>query len=95
VIAQPVTGIALAYHVGYKLTERWIFWSAVLYVRSLLAPRRVDADEATKFGPGERRSWRTPAAPSIITFFGGGLSSAFSRLFRHAGHFWLMITRPS
>ncbi|OOO36546.1 DUF2269 family protein [Rhizobium sophoriradicis] len=32
VIVQPITGIALAWHVGYSLWDRWIFWSIILYL---------------------------------------------------------------
>ncbi|MDQ0995213.1 putative membrane protein [Phyllobacterium ifriqiyense] len=32
VIVQPVTGIALAWHVGYGLTEGWIVISLILYI---------------------------------------------------------------
>jgi uncharacterized membrane protein len=32
VVAQPVTGFLLAWHLGYPLTEPWLLWSIVLYV---------------------------------------------------------------
>jgi uncharacterized membrane protein len=32
VVAQPLTGVALAYEAGYSLTESWIVLSAILYV---------------------------------------------------------------
>ena len=32
VVAQPVTGVALAWHVGYSLWEGWILLSMALYV---------------------------------------------------------------
>jgi uncharacterized membrane protein len=32
VIAQPLTGVALAYEAGYSLGESWIVLSAILYV---------------------------------------------------------------
>jgi uncharacterized membrane protein len=31
VVAQPITGVLLAWNVGYSLLEPWIFWSLVLY----------------------------------------------------------------
>lgn len=31
VIVQLVTGIALAHTLGLSLTERWVFWSLILY----------------------------------------------------------------
>jgi uncharacterized membrane protein len=47
VIAQPVTGIALAEEAGYSLREGWILLSILLYITSLpalLAARGLDAD---------------------------------------------------
>jgi uncharacterized membrane protein len=32
VIAQPVTGVLLAWNVGYSLTEGWLLWSIALYI---------------------------------------------------------------
>ncbi len=32
VVAQPITGIALAWHVGYSLTDGWIVLSILLYI---------------------------------------------------------------
>jgi uncharacterized membrane protein len=32
VVAQPITGVWLALHMGYSLFDAWIFWSIVLYV---------------------------------------------------------------
>lgn len=32
VIAQPITGVALAWHVGYSLTEGWLVLSILLYL---------------------------------------------------------------
>src|SRR4051812_18455056 len=32
VVVQPVTGVALALHAGYALTEGWILLSIVLYL---------------------------------------------------------------
>jgi uncharacterized membrane protein len=32
VVAQPVTGVALAWHMGYSLTEAWIVLSILLYI---------------------------------------------------------------
>jgi uncharacterized membrane protein len=32
VVAQPVTGVLLAWNIGYPLTEGWIMWSIALYI---------------------------------------------------------------
>ena len=31
VVAQPITGLMLTWHVGYAVTDAWILWSIVLY----------------------------------------------------------------
>jgi uncharacterized membrane protein len=32
VVAQPITGVLLAWNVGYSLLDSWILWSIILYV---------------------------------------------------------------
>lgn len=32
VVAQPITGVALAWYIGYPLTEGWIVLSVLLYI---------------------------------------------------------------
>jgi uncharacterized membrane protein len=32
VVVQPITGVLLAWNVGYSLYEAWIFWSIILYL---------------------------------------------------------------
>src|SRR5205085_3299182 len=32
IVAQPLTGVLLAWNVGYSLSEGWIIWSIVLYI---------------------------------------------------------------
>ena len=51
VVTQPITGIAVAWHVGYSLTDGWIVLSICSYRdRFLLASRRLDADAHGGFG---------------------------------------------
>ena len=96
VLAQPVTGVALAWHVGYSLREGWIMLSIALYIitgmfwlpvvwmqmemRNLAA-----AAEAAGLPPPERyrklfRLWFIFGFPA----FGAVV-----------GIFWLMIARPA
>jgi uncharacterized membrane protein len=38
VVAQPLTGVALAWHLGYSLTDGWIVLSVLLYTLSWIVP---------------------------------------------------------
>ena len=59
VFAQPITGIALAWHVGYSLT-----YSALYRDRLLLASRRLDADARAGLG-GSRGKQRPTASTGV------------------------------
>ncbi|WMT92893.1 DUF2269 domain-containing protein [Pelagibacterium sp. H642] len=95
VVVQPITGVALAWHVGYSLWEHWIvlsillylitgaFWLPVVWIQSQM---RREAEAAHRLG--------------------AALSSRYHKLFRiwfALGFpafaavlliFWLMIERP-
>ena len=60
VFAQPITGIALAWYVGYSLT-----YSALYRDRLLLASRRLDADAHA--GLGGSRGEQRPAASTGVS----------------------------
>lgn len=95
VVAQPVTGVALAWHTGYSLWEGWIALSILLYIVTGLfwlpvvwmqMEMRNLAEKAAAVGqpPPERynrlfRLWFAFGFPA----FGAVLAI-----------FWLMITRP-
>ena len=59
VVAQPLTGVWLALHVGYPLTEGWILLSVFLYLLTgaFWLPGRLDADAhaGSRGGGGARR----------------------------------------
>lgn len=95
VVAQPVTGLLLAYYVGYSLTEGWIAVSILLYLVTgmfwlpvvwMQAKMRDLANEAAKSGsalpPAYHRLYRT--------WFAFGFPAFLSVL----AIFWLMIARP-
>ncbi|MDK4737008.1 DUF2269 domain-containing protein [Rhizobium sp. CNPSo 3490] len=95
VIAQPVTGMALAWYVGYSLWERWIVWSIVLYlitgafwlpvVWMQMEMRKIAKEAAANDEPLPARYHRL-----FWTWFYFGFP-AFAAVL---AILWLMITRP-
>ncbi|GLS28355.1 Uncharacterized membrane protein [Mesorhizobium albiziae] len=76
VVAQPITGVALAWHVGYSLWEGWIALSILLYIVTGLFWLPVVWMQM------EMRDLAAAAAasrfrPVITGFSGSGSSSAF------------------
>ena len=95
VIVQPITGIALAWNVGYSLWDRWIFWSIILYlvtgafwlpvVWMQMEMRNLATQAAVNGEPLPTRYHRL-----FWTWFYFGFP-AFAAVL---GIIWLMITRP-
>jgi uncharacterized membrane protein len=95
VVSQPITGVALAWQVGYSLWEGWIVVSIVLYIVTGLfwlpvvwmqMQMRDLASAAAKAGqPLPRRYHRLFQLWFIFGFPAFGAVAAI---------FWLMITRP-
>src|SRR5690606_6554605 len=95
VIAQPVTGVALAWWAGYSLWDSWIvasialylvpgaFWLPVVWIQMEL--RRLAEAAAASGGPLQARYHRL-----FRVWFAFGFP-AFAAV---AVIFWLMITRP-
>ncbi|WP_404924875.1 DUF2269 family protein [Mesorhizobium sp. ORM16] len=95
VVAQPITGVALAWQAGYSLREGWIVLSIVLYVVTGLFWLPVVWMQM------EMRNLATHAATS-----GDPPPERYNKLFRLwfvfgfpafaavLAIFWLMITRP-
>jgi len=96
VLAQPITGAALAWHVGYSLWEGWIALSILLYIITGLFWLPVVWMQM------EMRDLAATAAAASQP-----LPSRYHQLFRLwfifgfpafgavAAIFWLMITRPA
>jgi uncharacterized membrane protein len=95
VVAQPITGVALAWHAGYSLWEGWIALSILLYIVTGLfwlpvvwmqMEMREQASAAAKAGqqlpPRYHRLFR------LWFIFGFPAFGAVATIF------WLMITRP-
>ncbi|MBY3122257.1 DUF2269 domain-containing protein [Rhizobium leguminosarum] len=95
VIVQPITGISLAWNVGYSLWERWIVWSIVLYlvtgafwlpvVWMQMEMRNIAMEAAANGKPLPARYHRL-----FWTWFYFGFP-AFAAVL---AIIWLMITRP-
>ncbi|MBY3447563.1 MULTISPECIES: DUF2269 family protein [Rhizobium] len=95
VIVQPITGISLAWNVGYSLWERWIVWSIVLYlvtgafwlpvVWMQMEMRNIATEAAANGKPLPARYHRL-----FWTWFYFGFP-AFAAVL---AIIWLMITRP-
>ncbi|KKZ84106.1 hypothetical protein B5K05_23590 [Rhizobium phaseoli] len=95
VIAQPVTGLALAWYVGYSLWEHWIVSSIVLYLITgafwlpvvwIQMEMREIAKEAAANGE--------PLPADTIGCSGPGFIFGFPAFVSVLGILWLMITRP-
>jgi uncharacterized membrane protein len=95
VIVQPITGIALAWNVGYSLWDRWILWSIVLYLLTgaFWLPVVWMQMEMRKIAMGAAangESLPTRYHKLFWTWFYFGFP-AFAAVL---GILWLMITRP-
>lgn len=96
VVAQPVTGIWLAWLSGYSLLESWIFWSLVLYgvtgmfwlpvVWMQMRMRDLAAAAVRK---------DTPLPDAYHRLFWLWFAFGFPAFAAVLGIFWLMIARPA
>jgi uncharacterized membrane protein len=96
VVAQPLTGVWLALHVGYPLTEGWILLSVFLYLLT-----------GAFWLPVVWMQMRMRDLASVAARDGSALPDDYHRLFRLwfafgfpafaavLAIFWLMIQRPS
>lgn len=96
VVAQPITGVALAWHVGYSLREGWILLSILLYIVTGLfwlpvvwmqMEMRNLASAAVKAGQ--------PLPPRYHRLFRLWFIFGFPAFGAVAVIFWLMIARPT
>jgi len=95
VVAQPITGVVLAYTVGYSLTDGWIVLSIILYVVTGLfwlpvvwmqmELRRL-AEAALAAG--------APLPPRYHRLFWLWFAFGFPAFGAVIAILWLMITRP-
>jgi len=96
VVVQPVTGVALAWNVGYPLTEGWILLSILLYLFTgafwlpvvwMQMRMRELAEKAVAEGK--------PLPQAYHRLFWTWFAFGFPAFGAVLGIIWLMITRPS
>jgi uncharacterized membrane protein len=95
VVAQPVTGIALAWNVGYSLTEGWIILSLILYgvTGAFWLPvvwMQMRMRDLAHAAATESR----PLPPAYHRFFWTWFVFGFPAFAAVAGILWLMMARP-
>jgi len=95
VVAQPITGVLLAWNVGYSLLDSWILWSIVLYVVTgtfwlpvvwMQMQMRDLAQEAVRTNAELPRSYHR--------LFWWWFAFGFPAFGAVVAIFWLMIARP-
>ena len=95
VVVQPITGVWLAWHVGYSLWDGWIALSIVLYIVTgafwlpvvwMQARMRDLAVAAVRE--------RAPLPPAYHRLFRWWFAFGFPAFGTVAAIFWLMIARP-
>ena len=95
VIAQPVTGVALAHYVGYALTEGWIVWSIVLYLITGVFWLPVVWMQMRLRDLARMAADRVEPLPlSYHHLFRWWFAFGFPAFFAVLAIFWLMVARP-
>ena len=95
VVAQPVTGVALAWHVGYSLTDGWIVVSILLYLLTgaFWLPVVWMQVRMRDLALAAVRS-NSPLPPAYHRLFWTWFSCGFPAFAAVLGIFWLMIAKP-
>jgi uncharacterized membrane protein len=96
VVAQPITGVALAWNAGYSLWEGWIVLSIVLYIFTGLfwLPVVWMQMEMRKLASAAAVTGE-PLSPRYHRLFWIWFAFGFPAFAAVLGIFWLMITRPA
>ena len=96
VVVQPITGIALAWSVGYSLLDGWIFVSILLYLLTgafwlpvVWMQMRMRDLALASAKAGE------PLPPAYHRLFWTWFAFGFPAFGAVAAIFWLMIARPA
>jgi len=96
VIAQPVSGIALAHVIGWPLGEGWIVLSLVLYVFTGLFWLPVVWIQMRLRDPAQAATARdAPLPPSFHRLYRLWFVMGFPAFFAVLAILWLMIARPA
>jgi uncharacterized membrane protein len=95
VVVQPVTGIALAWHMGWSLWEGWIavsillylvigaFWLPVVWMQTRMRDLAIEAAATNQ-----------PLPPAYHTLFWWWFAFGFPAFTSVLAIFWLMIAKP-
>jgi uncharacterized membrane protein len=96
VVAQPVTGVALAYVAGYALWEGWIVLSILLYILTGLfwLPVVWMQMELRNIATGALAK-NAPLPQRYYTLFWWWFAFGFPAFASVLAILWLMITRPA
>ncbi|MCA1408426.1 DUF2269 family protein [Ensifer sp. IC3342] len=96
VVLQPITGIALAWHVGYSLMEGWILLSILLYLitGAFWLPVVWMQMELRRLAEAASKSCQ-PLPKRYHRLFHLWFAFGFPAFGAVLGIFWLMITRPA
>jgi uncharacterized membrane protein len=96
VVAQPVTGVLLAWQVGYSLAEGWIILSILLYiVTGLFWLPVVWMQMQLRDLAQEAAAASLPLPPRYHRLFWTWFVFGFPAFAAVLGIFWLMIAKPS
>jgi uncharacterized membrane protein len=95
VVAQPITGVLLAWKVGYSLFDGWIAWSIVLYffTGAFWLPvvwMQMKIRDLAAAAVRENR----PLPPQYHKLFRWWFAFGFPAFAAVLAIFWLMIARP-
>jgi len=95
VVAQPVTGVLLAWKVGYSLFDGWIAWSIVLYffTGAFWLPVVWMQMKMRDLAAAALRENR-PLPPQYHKLFRWWFAFGFPAFAAVLAIFWLMIARP-
>jgi uncharacterized membrane protein len=95
VVAQPVTGVLLAWNVGYSLLDGWIAWSIVLYfvTGAFWLPVVWMQMRMRDLSAAALRENR-PLPPQYHRLFWWWFAFGFPAFAAVLAIFWLMIARP-
>jgi uncharacterized membrane protein len=95
VVTQPITGVLLAWTVGYPLSEGWIVWSVVLYcVAGAFWLPVVWMQMRMRDLASQAMHDKTPLPAAYHRLFWLWFSFGFPAFAAVTAIFWLMIARP-
>jgi uncharacterized membrane protein len=96
VVAQPITGVALAWHLGWSLWEGWLALSILLYlVTGAFWLPVVWMQMRMRDLAAEAAATDQPLPPAYHTLFRWWFAFGFPAFGAVLAIFWLMIAKPS